>query len=1007
MNERLMLTDTNARKPSDLTAEGQRAVAAIDASISAMQSTIAQRVTGPSGNSDRREPRVFTIDGGRGAGKTTVLLSLFSAHVCEQRQRIALDRIDLDPAPRNVVLMSWLLQPFRKLVRRTASRAAGTRFEPQHEESLSTLIRRLQDAATIGNEIDPHKSTSQLDFAIDTATALQDWEAFECLWEEFVAQLVEHYKASVPEFAIRGVFVVPMDDADLFRGRFDDLLLCLRRLYHPRVVFVVAADLGHWHYVLEQHFAKRASSSQATDQATSLLDKVLHPVMRHALRGHQLHEIVVLPRTLDRNGRPVGTLGGRIPLAVGLTSLIEQIKAPSGKSAYAAIQLLLNTAPTFGSIPQSVRKITQFFDTLTTIYPTAADQEPRPRPAMDGAPASDATAEIVHNPAGYAALLAYLGNDNPGITNVSQQAFRLIRRRFDRSIFFGDQRRFFDAATEIRLTMVADRAGAAERPATDAETILWFFETGITKDAADIFQTAWGGQGEGDRYSWPGIIQISKPEDSLIAVAAVRRLLVTSAAEAVLDNSIRWWIQANLRRHIVVNEGNGPDVVIPTWDKLRRSKIPNSATWLALLAAPEIGLPIALQYRVLALTSTWLRTDSSLESARRLNFGDDPRNHAALAFAKDEGSPWYVVTLLDRLGSAWWTELNDGTPSTVRELIVRRQYEATSPFDHTMQSVTLTLNDYFPPASKNAMSLAVRAVGDLLLARLRDENRSEAPFAFHRSTVLESFRRMITNLKQMDIHRGAGEALTALLAWAGFANHTNGTSPSLISLLSRTSSEAIGVPNTSLFIRRTTAAFENKVEARDAQNNLAEATLLAANALRVLKQSLDWDLGVDTTERAICASNLFHAATAFPPPPMPAWLDQELYARTMNLAHQRIVSDGLPYSTSESKTKWLLLLHVYVSKMLTERERFRFTEADPLAHFPYPIENMALVGVLGDWLIPSERPRQSIAGAPPFPRRRYKDDDFTMWAETTHRDITALLDPVTRSHFARGKQYPG
>jgi hypothetical protein len=84
---------------------------------------------------------------------------------------------------------------------------------------------------------------------LDREEQVGDWQRLDRQWYDFVDDVIEFATTRVPQPAgplpKDPVFVIMIDDVDLQVGRVRELLPALRLLYHPSVVFVVAAHRKH------------------------------------------------------------------------------------------------------------------------------------------------------------------------------------------------------------------------------------------------------------------------------------------------------------------------------------------------------------------------------------------------------------------------------------------------------------------------------------------------------------------------------------------------------------------------------------------------------------------------------------------------------------------------------------------------------------------------------------------------------------------------------------------
>jgi|GEM_PF-6008578 len=316
----------------------------------------------------RREPRMLFIDGLRGSGKTSLMLTLIETWrqvvfgdgggtdfvgQLNERQKTHLrsvrflPMIDLHPMPEGMPLYAWLLAAFGPVVKhldralagngdhRGGPHAAGP-FHDAHPRSLADRLRMLQHAAIASWDAGrAAASDSQEDWVLNRADQLESWWELEVEWTSFVdavVEAVERAAAASGEAPPKGpgwVLALPIDDLDLYGGDGRQVVLALRRLWHPRVVFVITGEAGHLTQTVQRSFAcgltvggqlSPADHDQARDLARTLVDKVLPAPIR--FRTSDISVLQALKNGLDKGifGKVAGPaliVGGAPDLIAG------------------------------------------------------------------------------------------------------------------------------------------------------------------------------------------------------------------------------------------------------------------------------------------------------------------------------------------------------------------------------------------------------------------------------------------------------------------------------------------------------------------------------------------------------------------------------------------------------------------------------------------------------------------------------------------------------------------
>lgn len=209
----------------------------------------------------RRSNRVVLIDGDRGTGKTSVLVTLVDLWAQnaesdslpgDSEARTALSSleslavvptpiVDLQPLAENVHLMLHVCGELKRLIELLGQRAETVDQRPRAEseerwEAFAHAAGKVwQPRNDRSSRLAPEDLTEELG-DIETAR-LGLAEAFR----QFIDALVEDVRKAMA-ITRELVFAVPIDDADLSPWRSLEVLDLARWLYHPRVVFVLAGD---------------------------------------------------------------------------------------------------------------------------------------------------------------------------------------------------------------------------------------------------------------------------------------------------------------------------------------------------------------------------------------------------------------------------------------------------------------------------------------------------------------------------------------------------------------------------------------------------------------------------------------------------------------------------------------------------------------------------------------------------------------------------------------------
>lgn len=233
-----------------------------------------------------RANHVLLIDGGRGSGKTSVMLTLLQVWSAEVRRKpdpireglssdhrkmlepsgsiVPVGMLDIQPLPKSASLLLHLASPFQRIVEVMERRAPmvraekSVRWEPDASPDLASRRewRNFVRAVGLGWEENVQRRASSIDvetYAMELEQAERERLDIRTSFARFMNALVADYKswASLP---IPPLFVLPIDDADMNPGRVVELLEMLRTLWHPRCVFLVTGDSNLFLTTLRGHY---------------------------------------------------------------------------------------------------------------------------------------------------------------------------------------------------------------------------------------------------------------------------------------------------------------------------------------------------------------------------------------------------------------------------------------------------------------------------------------------------------------------------------------------------------------------------------------------------------------------------------------------------------------------------------------------------------------------------------------------------------------------------------
>ena len=248
-----------------------------------------------------RRNNVIMIDGVRGAGKTSLLLTLLAGWSSpeifepvgrkEEFQRMmgtvrALKSIDFDPLPPDLPIYNWIIQAFHPLVREVGGKSAlGFTEPPEQEEiedTLSGKYRALHHAAAVGWTTGLLRQQLERDgdeFLLWQQEQQLHWQALQSKWQQFLDKLLQKLEDASPtdpsdKLPRGGIIVLPIDDLDLQAARTRELLLAIRVLRHDRLAYILTGDTEGTDLALKTSF-HRDFTRGIKNMSDDFLDRIM------------------------------------------------------------------------------------------------------------------------------------------------------------------------------------------------------------------------------------------------------------------------------------------------------------------------------------------------------------------------------------------------------------------------------------------------------------------------------------------------------------------------------------------------------------------------------------------------------------------------------------------------------------------------------------------------------------------------------------------------------------
>ena len=245
---------------------------------------------------------VILLDGARGVGKTSLMLTLINALSNPQewnkeesndnfnlpgdidKSVRVMRQIDFDPLPPDLPIYSWIVQAFYPMVKNSIPDMPVSFIEDdsfgENNESIAVQHGKLRQTATVGwttGLLKNQLGKDAAEFLMWQQEQQMDWQRLQKLWHNFIDNLLkilenlDHCNSlSLPRNCL---IVLPIDDLDLQVTRTRELLLALRVLRHNRLVYLLTGDVKNTDLALTASFY-RDFIDRTSDWNDGVLDKI-------------------------------------------------------------------------------------------------------------------------------------------------------------------------------------------------------------------------------------------------------------------------------------------------------------------------------------------------------------------------------------------------------------------------------------------------------------------------------------------------------------------------------------------------------------------------------------------------------------------------------------------------------------------------------------------------------------------------------------------------------------
>lgn len=934
-----------------------------------------------------RTGRVLLIDGGRGLGKTSVLLTLIKGWSDVRANRgkpqdaayadlgfeavahhvRALHILDFDPLPPGMPLYGWLITGFSRLVRylaactsrSTPARAHGEARAPWENDFAADDVQALWDrayrAAVAGWSSGTLAAASKErldDFVYDAREGSSHWTHLQTQFERLIDGLHETLdRLERADNRDNRVLVLPIDDVDLQPGRARELLTALRVLRHPRLVVVLTGDSEHLREGLVRELAEgREATSTDHDIARAILDKVIPPGHRRKIERLSISDALAHQdgawgrRVLARHE---GKDDPRYPLA--RIRRYGELFSDSLIKVRDLVQHLNSIDPQPFLETSWLRQI---------LDPTQRTQKPA---ESFGGPVSPRSAELIVMP-------VITESWKPAGADGNEVA---IARKIGFALESESSLRVLNGSDLGLLLSIDD----GDVPAGITWTGDWrdfgLCGTRAVHEIVDAADVAWPELGF--RLPWHAVW---RAQEWLRTVRALEE-----RGRPAMDALAFAWVLEQLRAHHRETAGGDltpSEVGASSWDELLAElereyraavghRFHRFVRWyrheLARLAAPEYGMSAATQRRLIEHLlrsvdpvdrATWReRRQAAIEAGLRYadgHFPDAPaeslKARAARVVdslnARDPDSPWVTMVASPR---RWDLEMFEDRP--LRELLDDVIYPSTSPVPSSRRLLRLWM---FPTGKLAPESWASNAAGVALGTFLEQTatapdfaaeiglSLEETPAPSAASVLAEAWRWIIKRATDAEaLHTLEGVSSPELWCVVNSEGELAYEGPDVVVTPIVGQDRFDLVANTVVFTAR--GQWDLSLQPGHAVNGRAENVVFG---LILVVQSFTADRGGPATRIAVKRWPMIRTHDRdIDSPPLSAWVDADRFRDAWDMAVRRLASER-PRVRSSARGDILAVLVLNLARA---------------AHLG-ELRSSTPVGILDAWLAPTASPSQ-------------------------------------------------
>jgi len=252
---------------------------------------------------ERRKGRILVVDGERGAGKTSFMLTMLERwqgpRSNTQKEsweepidgfKVLFPVLDFDPLPEGMPLHAWLLEPWRFHLKNDLGHRIPC--EDLHEKLADLVDKAILGWTPAAKASDAGITARALAYREQTS----GWAEMRDTWRAFVDAVVCRSEKCTMEPGHgdhKALFVIAIDDLDLQVEQIPNLLKAIRLLEHPNLLYILTGHLAHLKFAVELDYRGRheriagpLEKKQQVEDIGRWSDRLAHALVHKTLPEH-------------------------------------------------------------------------------------------------------------------------------------------------------------------------------------------------------------------------------------------------------------------------------------------------------------------------------------------------------------------------------------------------------------------------------------------------------------------------------------------------------------------------------------------------------------------------------------------------------------------------------------------------------------------------------------------------------------------------------------------------